>query len=255
MSFGTVFDGYCVRHLPEDTEREKWFRQQLKNAGVKDYTVIKARQIDDKDPMIEYFKDKGIKSIIKKAICEAKRQNWKTLITQLFKQERDIKAVLSTADSMKESIEYAKKQKWKNVMIFEDDILFRDEFKTMWSEVEDEVKKTDWDILFLYRWAIPLLEEPKTKTTLIPIKNTACAHAVAIKEKAYTTYQQAIDYCLTKGKAIDTISTFEHLNKKNTKIYATSKNLAGQQSGFESATVGDVRKDTFEEKFRVKKAY
>jgi len=97
-----------------------------------------------------------------------------------------------------------------------------------------------------------LLEESRTKTTLVPIQATRCAHCFVIREGFYSIFQDALDYCVQNGSGTD-IFTFPYLNRHNCRIVATSKNLAGQRGNFRSST-GDknFRQNTLSETFRVK---
>lgn len=220
-----MFDGYCIVHAQYATaERRDWFERELRRVGVNNYTIIEPSQIEDHDERLRCFGN----------------------------DNRKVRAQISLADAMKQCIDFAKSKNWKNVVIFEDDILFRKEFKTWWPEVEGEIKRYHWDILFLYRWAGELLLEPCTKTNLIPIQKTLCTHCFIVCEDFYSVYQNAIDYSLQNGLPIDTDSTFEYLNKNGCRVVATSKNLAGQRCNFRSSITAALRPNTLQEAFRVK---
>jgi len=227
LNFGKTFDGYCVIHAPYATaERRVWFERELERVGVDHYTIIEPSQIKAHDKRLEYFGN----------------------------DTPTARAQISIAEVVKKCIDFAKSKKWKNVVIFEDDILFRKEFKTWWPEVEGEIEQYDWDILFLYRWAGELLAEQSIQTNLIPIQKTLCTHCFVVREDFYSVYQNAIDYSLQNGNPIDTDFTFEYLNKKGCRIVATSKNLAGQRCNFRSSVTGALRPNTLQEAFRVEDA-
>lgn len=226
MSFGNMFDGYCVIHAKYATgNRRVWFEKELKRTGINDYTIIEASQIDDHDPRLAYY-------------ASVERRTTK-------------KYYLSHIDTLKRSIDFAKSKNWQNMVVFEDDIRFRKQFKTWWPEVECEVKKYNWDILFLYRWGRDLLEEPCAKTALVPIQATLCTHCFVVRDGVYSMYQNALDYCMHKGKAADR-ATYEYLNRHNCRIVATSKNLAGQRGVMVSGAFNSCRPNTLSETFRVK---
>ena len=213
-NFGTMFDGYCVGHAPfVSPDRKKWFEKELKRVGINNYTVIEAARVDNSDKRMEYFKHRKFKG--------------------------RVRGQISCADMHKKCIDFAKRRGWKNVVLLEDDIVFRDKFEKWWPEVENEVKQYNWDILFLYRWTYPPIYEPTTKTKLVPIQKTVCLHCLVVREEFYSTYQDAIDYSLQRGLPCDADRVFNYLRKRGCRVFATNKNLAGQKGGLTSGIAAD----------------
>ena len=57
MSFGKMFDGYCVVHAKHATnERRVWFEKELRRVGV-NYTIIEAHQTDVHDERLTHFRN------------------------------------------------------------------------------------------------------------------------------------------------------------------------------------------------------
>ena len=89
MSFGKMFDGYCVVHAEHCTsDRRVWFEQELNRIGVNNYTIVAAPKIDDHDPRLIPFKRKN-----------------------------RTKMRISLYEAVMQCIEIAKSKKWRNVVI------------------------------------------------------------------------------------------------------------------------------------------
>ena len=124
MSFGQLFDGYCLIHASRLVpERRKWFGKELQRVGVNNYSIVNAVEIEDGDKRLENF-------------CQQPKSG----------------VQLSLALSLKMCIDIARRNQWKSLVILEDDIVFRQEMSQWWLEVEHEVCDAGWDLLFLYRW-------------------------------------------------------------------------------------------------------
>jgi hypothetical protein len=220
MSFGNTFDSYLIIHAPfVSPERRPIFENNLKSVGVKEFSVVEASQIKNDDPRLKFYENK---------------------------------AALSLIDAFDKCICLAKKEKWQNVIIFEDDIIFRRKFQIWWEEIEDEVKQYNWDILYLYRWNIELIREPRAKTNLLPIKHTFCSHCFAVRENAYSAFQEALNYAMQKNKTADSPEVHEYLNKNKFKVLATSRNLAGQAGSVKSVISSFTREATMADMFRIR---
>jgi hypothetical protein len=140
------------------------------------------------------------------------------------------------------------------VVIFEDDILFRDSFVQLWKEVEEEVLKFEWELLFLYRWQGKRLKEPLGKVTLLPINFTQCFHGYIVRNSVFDLFKESIEFAAANGKAVDDGATFDLLKIHQCRIFATSRNLAGQLSGFKSSVTdlsSEMRHGFLEETFRI----
>lgn len=227
MSFGIVFDGYCVIHAPFATAaRRVSFEVEFQRVGVQNFVIIEAEKIDDKDKRLKNFAS----------------------------NESTQRAILSLHDAHRKCIEYAQKKCWQSVAIFEDDIVFRDSFDQLWEEVEEEVLKCEWEVLFLYRWQSKHLKEPSKKVTLLPIDFTFCAHAYVVRSSAFDLFKESIDLAAANGKAVDDGITFQSLKSHSCRVVATSRNLAGQgmfKSSVSTLNSSLVRGSFLEDTFRI----
>ena len=232
MAFGNLFDGYCVIHAEHATsERRPWFEQELKRVGVDRYTVVKAPIIDDDDPRVIRFAKK-----------ESERK----------KSSRSVSARVSLADAQIACLNLARSNKWRNVVIMEDDIIFRQQFAKWWAEAEPGVAKFNWDILFLYHHCIS--SEPQGETHLYRIRGTLRTHCYVVREQHYKIYERAIRHSTWKGKTVDTSTTYNFLRiNSNCRIVATSRNLAGQCAKFKSSITSKGMQDTMLAVFGVKR--
>ncbi|MCK5360475.1 MAG: hypothetical protein KAJ95_07600, partial [Gammaproteobacteria bacterium] len=163
MSFGKMFDGYCVVHAEHCTsDRREWFEHELKRVGIEDYTIVEAPKIEDDDLGLSRLKGKH--------------------------RIRRAKSRFSHFKATIKCIDIAKDKKWRNVVIIEDDIIFRKQFSARWAEVEDEVSDYNWDVLFLSR-RIGLQIELDAPTRLIRIRSTPRTNCFVIREAFFSVYQ------------------------------------------------------------------
>lgn len=221
MAFGNLFDGYCMIHAEHATsERRPWFEQELKRVGVDRYTVVNAPQITDDDPRVLRFRSKSSK-----------------------RTKRSIPARISLVDARVACLNLAQRNKWRNVVIMEDDVIFRERFSIWWSEVESEVSNYNWDILFMYRGGQMNGKEmfadeikPQEKTRLIAIPGTIRTHCYVVREQHYKAYERAIKHSMSNGRSADSKSTFKYLKENSScRIVATNRPLAGQNKSFKSS--------------------
>ena len=222
VSFGTMFDGYCVIHAEHCTsERREWFERELNRVGVNEYSIVVAPKIDDCDPRLTRFKEN---------------------------YHRKARPRISLFEGLNKCIDIARKEKWRNVVIMEDDIIFRKRFSKWWSEVESEVADYNWDILFLYRMQ-RIRVELGGPTRLIPIKQTMNTHCFVIREEWFSAYQDARSWKI--GGPSDSGKVFRKLRENHCRLVATSRNLAGQKRSFKSSRTGRKNVDTIHSCFWV----
>ncbi len=224
MSFGKLFDGYCVVHAEHCTsDRREWFEHELKRVGVNHYSIVSAPKIEDDDPRLARF-------------------------TRTRKCKAKAKSRVSLFDAVMKCIDIAKSKNWRNVVIIEDDIIFRKNFSARWSEVKSEVSDYNWDILFLYRrngYQIEL----GAPTRLIQIQNTLCTNCFVVREEFFSVYQDARS--IDVGGPSDSYKTFYYLSRNNCRIFSTSRNLSGQKGGFKSSITGRSHPDSLKDCFGV----
>jgi hypothetical protein len=225
MSFGNIFDGYCVIHAPfVCAERRPWFERELARVGVKDYTVVEAQPISDADPRLSGY--------------TAGR------------------AVLSALDAVDAVIALAEEKAWQHVVFMEDDVIFRRRFAKLWDEVEAEVQRSDWDVLCLYR--IPsrgaVIREPRGRTTVVPLLDAILMHCVVYRESSYRRVRESLQHCVGRGWPPDFFYGY-FTREYGGKVKATSRNLAGQMNFRSSIQERWTRGPTFYSKFRTSRSW
>lgn len=72
------------------------------------------------------------------------------------------------------------------VLVFEDDVMFKDDFHEMWNKAEPNIPD-DWDILFLSCRSAPENYE-HISGTVYRVKDAVLGHAYAVRQKAYEPY-------------------------------------------------------------------
>lgn len=222
MSFGEMFDGYCVVHAAHYMgDRREWFEHELERVGVNRYTVVAAPKVEDDDPRVAHLKRR---------------------------HRTRARPRISRFEALVKCIEIAKSEKWRNVVIMEDDIVFREQFSTWWSEVENEVSEYNWDILFLYR-RIGLQIELGAPTRLIPIRHTLRTNCFVVREAFFSVYQDARSIDILRP--CDSHEVFRCLRMNNCRMLSTSRNLSGEKGESKSSTTGHGHTDSLKDCFGV----
>lgn len=220
MAFGTMFDGYCVIHAPfACPERRPWFEAELRRVGVERMTVIEARRIEDGDTRLAAFGGAN--------------------------------ALLSLIEALQSALRFARASRWRSVVVMEDDVKFRRRFTGYWAEVEEDVRRSDWDILNLYRTPVDelLLVEPRGRTHLVRVMDAIGCFCSVFRE---TIYEQVIDsweHCVRTGWPADFYYGY-CTRKYGARLFATSRNLAGQAWKFRSTLRGVARWPPYYAEFR-----
>lgn len=206
MAFGDVFGGYCVLHAPFATaHRRPLFERELRRVGVTRFEVVEARRVPPDDPDAARFRSP---------------------------------AELSLLEAFVSAIRLARDSRWRSVAIFEDDVIFRRRFLRRWAQVEPAVRNTEWDVLTLFRWSWGkeiIVERPFARTTLLPIRWTLSAHAIAVSSAGYDRALLALEQCRSEGKPADFMTA--RLKRNGGTLLATSHNIAGQMSGIAGSAV------------------
>jgi hypothetical protein len=220
VSFGDLFDGYCVVHAPFATaERRPWFEAELHRIGVDRITVVEAPQIRADDPRVAVYQRKA--------------------------------AELSNLDAVRSIIELARRSSWRSVVVMEDDVAFRSNFTSLWAEVEPEVIGTEWDALLLYRYpkdGAVVVVEPRGRTTLVPLLDSIGNFCTVVRAQAFDAVLASLDHCFAEHWPSDFY--YGHFTRRfGGRLMATSRNLAGQAS-FASSLQSLTRGSTFYARFR-----
>ena len=204
-----MLDGACVIHAAFlHPERASGFTKQLTSVGLEDFCIIHSKPVPETDPRLTTFTH----------------------------YPHNARANLSLIDAWIKSVRHAQDNNWKIAAIFEDDIVFRANFDSLWSDIEPELATRDWDILTLHRFPMDLLilESRNEPTSLVDISYNLTTHCVVIKSSAYSCLIASLNECITRGIAIDFF--YAHAARAlGCKIIATTKNLTGQNSSYKSS--------------------
>ena len=219
MAFFNSFSGYFVIHSPLlNPERAEYFPAELSRVGVHAFEKISPLVLEKDDPRLAAYGSDGYK-------------------------------LVSLIDCFQRAIEIAESRSLESIVVFEDDIKFRQNFEQLWSQVESKVYSTDWDILVLHRARTDagdfIIESKRQAADLIKIKYNMRAHCVILRQRAYAKFRRALAYCIVKGYPADFFyGVYAHEN--DGAIYATTKNLTGQKGALKSGLqFGYVRKPFF----------
>ena len=87
-----------------------------------------------------------------------------------------------------EIIETAQKEGLSNVLIMEDDVIFRDDFIDLWNQILPKFKDLEYDIFYGYNWRNKGGRADKIGLALIP--STLCTHFYVVHSRFYATFIQ-----------------------------------------------------------------
>jgi hypothetical protein len=220
VSFGQLFDAYCVIHAPFATaERRPWFEAELSRVGVDRITIVEATQVAPDDARLGAY--------------------------------RRSPGELSNLEAMRTALCRAREAGWRHVVVMEDDVTFRRDCRTLWQQVEPAVTRWDWDVLNLYRQPADgqlLVVEPPGPTALVPMTDSLCNFCTVFRDTAYEAVLASLDYCFAQAWPSDFYYGYA-TRKFGVRLVGTSRNLAGQAS-FRSSLQGFSRGATFYAQFR-----
>lgn len=134
-------------------------------------------------------------------------------------------------------VQTAKSQNLSNVLIMEDDVIFRPRFRELWSEIVSKLDSLTYDIFFGYNWW-NTQGNPKS-LNILRIQTTLCTHFWVIHSRFYDAFIEiALANEAAKAPAcIDGIFTAE-----NSLLYAPTYNLVGQDEGISLVAEGMPKK-------------
>jgi hypothetical protein len=224
MSFFKSFGGYFVIHSPLlNPERAEHFSAELSRVGIHAFEKISPLVLEKDDPRLATYGSDGYK-------------------------------LVSLIDCFQRAIEIAESRSLESIVVFEDDIKFRQNFEQLWSQVESKVYSTEWDILVLHRSRTDagdfVIESGRQATDLVKIRHNTLTHCVILRQRAYAKFTRALTYCIAMGYPADFFyGVFTHEN--DGAIYATTKNLTGQKGRLKSGLqFGYVRNPFFHSEFQ-----
>jgi hypothetical protein len=224
VSFRETFDGFAVIHAAFlHPQRRKHFEAELRRVGIDRFEVIQTQPVSEIDPRLQGYAGPA-------------------------------RGLLSLTDGFLAAIDHAESAGWDATVIMEDDIVFRKNFDRLWSEVEHEVRNTQWGILTLHRIAVDgrfLVDEPLlSRTKLIPIFHNTLTHCVIVRKESYPAFRASLLACIDRGYPCDFFyGIYSHLSPSH--LYATNRNLTGQAGGLASSlNPGLVRPRNFYSTFR-----
>jgi GR25 family glycosyltransferase involved in LPS biosynthesis len=126
----------------------------------------------------------------------------------------------------------ARRRKLENVLIMEDDAVFRPDFLKLWAIILPQLQTLDYDIFYGYSWHNTASSPAGLEITAL-IAGSYCAHFWAIHSCFYDSFIESVELNEQKETplAIDTI--FTH---KKDRVYAPTYNLVGQDAGISLIT-------------------
>ena len=119
-------------------------------------------------------------------------------------------------------VKLAKERNLKNVLIFEDDVIFRADFAHWWGHLASTVQVLSYDLFYFYDWQA---KQTDHVPQCVKIAGTLCAHAYAVARPYYDTFLKAVLENLST-KAIDRTLLLTRAEK-----WAIVPNLIGQNAG------------------------
>lgn len=122
----------------------------------------------------------------------------------VIESEKPSKSEIACGSSHRNIVEIACQNNFDNVLIFEDDACFLDNFHEVCNKSLEKLKKIEWDLFY---FSCRLFDKPNLiDENLIKVGNCYCTHAYAINKTAYEKYleynptKSAVDVFLLYGK-------------------------------------------------------
>lgn len=138
-------------------------------------------------------------------------------------------AVRSVTLSHLNAISLAKYQKFKNVLVFEDDVVFSDNILEDLSNCLEDLKDREWDIFFL--GCNPVEDFYQVTNHISKPNGLYMVHAYAVN---HTFYDKLLDFDFSYFFVFDQ-HTFALARDKQNNIFISNKNLVSQKPGFSGA--------------------
>jgi GR25 family glycosyltransferase involved in LPS biosynthesis len=143
-------------------------------------------------------------------------------------------AVRSVTLSHISAITLAKYQKFKNVLILEDDVTFSPFILKELNACLEDLKQREWDMFFL--GCNPVEPFYKVTDNLSKPGGLYMVHAYAVN---HTFYDKLLSFDFSNFWVFDQ-HTFGLAKDKNNKIFISNKSIANQRAGFSGAEGGYV---------------
>lgn len=131
-----------------------------------------------------------------------------------------------------EVVKLAKERGYMNVVIFEDDIIFRSTFLTVWEKIAEQLSHINYDLFYFYDWENLALSDLQPRIT--EITGTLCTHAYAVHSQFFEEFLDAV-----QKQAYDCVID-RILQPMTARKWAVIPNLVGQAEG-ESTVWGGCR--------------
>jgi len=136
------------------------------------------------------------------------------------------------AESHRRAVELARERSYDSVLVFEDDVVFRDGFLKTWETIGALLQGIEYDLFYFYRW-MSIAWKP-WDLRIVPIDGTPCTHAYAVHRRFYDAALEMHAQNERRGRVADRL-----FRAPEARIYAPTYNLAGQDSGV-SRVSGDA---------------
>jgi GR25 family glycosyltransferase involved in LPS biosynthesis len=151
----------------------------MKEFFKKSYYINRKSRVDRKDAFEKQLKKNGLIDWVERYEAVDK--------DDVIESVTPSKGEIACGTSHKTIIEIAKKNNFENVLIFEDDATFLDNFQDVINNAIQQIKNIDWDLFYLscrlFDSEIDFLSE-----NLIKINSCYCTHAYCVNRKAYDKY-------------------------------------------------------------------
>ena len=153
------------------------------------------------------------------------------------------KGARGCTESHERAVKIAKERGYKSILIFEDDVIFRNNFLKLWAPLKTKLSSLDYDLFYFYDWGRcdsgkggivnDLFDWTKRQRNIdiLSIKSTLCTHAYAVNSCFYDKMLTIFAENGGVGKTVDRL-----FDAANARIYAPSINLAGQEGGVSRIT-------------------
>jgi len=168
-----LFEHICVINLDSRPDRWQSIQAQLHSVGINNaqrFSAVSFAKLENNPP------PDNLKAY---AMAKLQRSN------EIKNAEHQIKAMWGCLCSHVGVIEYAKSQQWPYVLILEDDCEFEPYTNKVMSLVTEQIKKLDWDMLYLGGNQKRHGRKLRVAKNLLSVTGVTLAHAYIVRASIY----------------------------------------------------------------------
>jgi GR25 family glycosyltransferase involved in LPS biosynthesis len=122
-------------------------------------------------------------------------------------------------------VQIARDRGYQSVLILEDDVIFRRNFRKLWQRLLPMIRAVEYSLLYFYDWS--QLSLTWFHLRIKPIHGTYCAHAYVVHHTYYDRMLELYAHNAGVGKTLDDFV----FTSSSGRIFAPTYNLAGQDAG------------------------